>query len=45
MGALYYAYLVAQDGMTREDALAVAKANGLRSMALVEPVDHYLDQR
>ena len=45
VGALYYAFLVARDGMTREDALAVAKANGLRSMALVEPVNRYLDQR
>jgi uncharacterized protein (TIGR01244 family) len=45
VGAMYYAHLVAVKGMSRDEALELAKANGLRSMALVEPVDSYLDGR
>lgn len=43
VGALYYAYLVAEKKMSREAALERAKDNGLRTMGLVEPVDAWLD--
>lgn len=45
VGALYYAYLVAEKEMSRDDALEAAKANGLRSEALIEPVDAWLAGR
>jgi uncharacterized protein (TIGR01244 family) len=45
VGALYYAWLVAKEGQDREQALATARANGLRSDQLVEAVNHYLDGR
>ena len=43
VGAAYYAYLVAEEGMSREDARAKAASFGLRSDRLAVPVDHYLD--
>ena len=45
VGALYYAYLVSEKKMDRSAALDVAKANGLRSLSLVDPVNRYLDSR
>jgi uncharacterized protein (TIGR01244 family) len=45
VGGLYYAYLVARRGLPREEALARAKANGLRSDALARTVDQWLDRR
>lgn len=45
VGALYYAYLVAGQGVDREEARASAKENGLRSSALERAVDRYLDSR
>jgi uncharacterized protein (TIGR01244 family) len=42
--AVYYGYLVAKEGMSREEALAKAKEAGLRNESLVAPVDVYLDQ-
>ena len=43
VGALYYAWLVAREGMSREEALAEAQRQGLRSQALADAVDVYLD--
>ena len=45
VGALYYAWLVSEQGVAREEALATARDNGLRSDALVTAVDAYLDSR
>jgi len=45
VGALYYAYLAAEKGVDREEALARAKENGLRSSSLEKAVDRYLDSR
>lgn len=43
VGGLYYAYLVARRGVSREEALEKARANGLRSEGLREAIDGYLD--
>ena len=45
VGAMYYAYLVAAEGVDREEARTRAKENGLRSAALEKAVDRYLDSR
>ncbi len=45
VGALYYAYLVAEQGLEREEALDQARQQGLRSDALVVVVDQFLDSR
>lgn len=43
VGAAYYAWLVVEGGLTREQALEKAEANGLRSAQLEAAVDRYLD--
>ena len=43
VGAVYYAWLVANEGMSRDEALERAKEHGMRSEALRVPVDVYLD--
>lgn len=45
VGALYYAFLVLEKGMSREEALAKAKEAGLRSPELEAKIDALLDQR
>ena len=45
VGGLYYAYLVARRGMSREEALEKARASGLRSDSLRQTIDRYLDSR
>jgi uncharacterized protein (TIGR01244 family) len=45
VGALYYAYLVLEKQMSREEALAKAKEAGLRSPELEQKVDGLLDRR
>jgi uncharacterized protein (TIGR01244 family) len=45
VAALYYAWLVAEKKMSREDALANAREQGLHGDRLVGPVDHYLDAK
>lgn len=45
VGALYYAYLVVEEGLDRSEALDQARQQGLRSDALVGVVDQYLDTR
>ena len=44
VGALYYAFLVQRRGMERSKAKNIAKENGLRSEALAEAIEAYLDQ-
>lgn len=43
VGAAYYAWLVAKGGLTRDEALAKARDNGLRSAQLEAAVNQYLD--
>ena len=43
VGALYYAWLVASEGMPRDQALEKAKGSGHASDALYQRVDAYLD--
>lgn len=45
VGALYYAYLVLEKGLPREEALAKAREAGLRSAELEGKVEALLDQR
>jgi uncharacterized protein (TIGR01244 family) len=45
VGALYYAWLVQEKGLSAKDALAKAKAAGLRSPELIEKVDRLLAER
>jgi uncharacterized protein (TIGR01244 family) len=45
VATVYYAWLVAKEGMSRDEALARAKKHGLRSESLVEPVNVYLDRK
>jgi uncharacterized protein (TIGR01244 family) len=45
VGGLYYAFLVAKKGLSREAALERARASGLRSDALARTVDQWLDRR
>ncbi|HEX7185784.1 MAG TPA: sulfur transferase domain-containing protein [Thermoanaerobaculia bacterium] len=45
VGALYYAWLVVEKGMTKEEALEKAKATGLRSPELTEKVKALVDER
>ncbi|HUP21833.1 MAG TPA: sulfur transferase domain-containing protein [Thermoanaerobaculia bacterium] len=45
VGGLYYAYLVTRRGLPRNEALARAKASGLRSDALARTVDQWLDRQ
>lgn len=45
VGALYYAWLVLEKGMTEEEALEKAKAAGLRSLELTEKVKTVVDAR
>jgi uncharacterized protein (TIGR01244 family) len=45
VGAVYYAWLVAKEGMSREEALDRAKEQGLRNEAMVVPINSYLDQK
>jgi uncharacterized protein (TIGR01244 family) len=45
VAAVYYGYLVAKEGMSREEALMRAKQQGLRNESLVAPVDVYLDKK
>jgi uncharacterized protein (TIGR01244 family) len=42
VGGLYYAYLVARKGLTREEALVKARENGLASESMRETVERYL---
>lgn len=42
VGALYYAYLVERGGKEPDEALEIARANGLRSDALAEAVTQHL---
>ena len=44
VGAAYYAYLVAEEGMSREDAKKKASAYGMPDR-LATPVDAYLDAK
>jgi uncharacterized protein (TIGR01244 family) len=43
VGGLYYAWLVARQGVPREEAIERARENGLTSERLRETVDAYLD--
>ncbi|HVS63981.1 MAG TPA: sulfur transferase domain-containing protein [Thermoanaerobaculia bacterium] len=43
VGGLYYAYLVAKKGLSREQALEKARESGLSSESLRRTVDGYLD--
>jgi uncharacterized protein (TIGR01244 family) len=43
VGAAYYAFLVAEEGLSREEALQRARDNGLHSAQLEAAVDRYLD--
>jgi uncharacterized protein (TIGR01244 family) len=45
VAAAYYAWLVAEKKMSRDEALAKAKEEGLKSESWIEPVDEYLDAR
>jgi uncharacterized protein (TIGR01244 family) len=45
VAAVYYAWLVAEKKMSREDALAAAKEQGLRRETLIPTVDAYLEQK
>lgn len=45
VAAVYYAWLVAEEKMTREEALARAKEHGMRNEAYVVPIDSYLDAK
>ena len=45
VGALYYAWLVTESSVPREDARRQAWESGLRSEALEAAVDEYLDSR
>jgi uncharacterized protein (TIGR01244 family) len=45
VGAMYYTYLVAKKGMDRDEALAEAKAQGLRSDQLATAANRYLDSK
>ncbi|HVR29516.1 MAG TPA: sulfur transferase domain-containing protein [Thermoanaerobaculia bacterium] len=45
VGAVYYAWLVAEEKMSREEALARAKEQGLRGETYLAPIDSYLDQK
>ncbi len=44
VGAMYYAYLVERGGLSREQALKVARDNGLSSESLIDAVNRYLDR-
>lgn len=45
VAAVYYAWLVAEEQMSREEALARAKEHGLSSDRYVAPIDAYLDHK
>jgi uncharacterized protein (TIGR01244 family) len=45
VATVYYAWLVAEEKMTREEALAKAKEQGLSSERFLPAVDAYLDQK
>jgi uncharacterized protein (TIGR01244 family) len=45
VAAVYYAWLVSEKKMSREEALAKAKEEGLRRETLIPTIDAYLDQK
>ena len=45
VAAVYYAWLVSEKKMSREEALAKAKEEGLRRETYIPPVNGYLDQK
>jgi uncharacterized protein (TIGR01244 family) len=45
VASVYYAWLVSEKKMSREDALAKAKEEGLRRETLIPTIDAYLDQK
>jgi uncharacterized protein (TIGR01244 family) len=45
VAAVYYAWLVSEKKMSRQDALAAAKGQGLRRETLIPTIDEYLDRK
>jgi uncharacterized protein (TIGR01244 family) len=45
VAAVYYAWLVAEEGMSRDEALRRAKEEGLRTEQLIPTIDRYLDEK
>ncbi len=45
VASVYYAWLVSEKKMSREEALAKAKEEGLRRETYVAPINEYLDQK
>jgi len=45
VAAVYYAWLVAEEEMSRDEALAKAKEQGLRNESYLVPIDGYLDEK
>jgi uncharacterized protein (TIGR01244 family) len=45
VASVYYAWLVAEKKMSREEALAKAKEEGLRRETFIPPINAYLDQK
>jgi uncharacterized protein (TIGR01244 family) len=45
VAAVYYAWLVSEKKMSREEALAKAKEEGLRRETLIPTINEYLDQK
>ncbi len=45
VAAVYYAWLVSEKKMSREEALAKAKEEGLRRETHIAPINSYLDQK
>jgi uncharacterized protein (TIGR01244 family) len=45
VGAVYYAWLVSEKKMSREEALAKAHEEGLHNESLIAPINTYLDQK
>jgi uncharacterized protein (TIGR01244 family) len=45
VAAVYYAWLVAEEKMSREQALAKAREHGLRGDRILEPINEYLDRK
>lgn len=45
VAAVYYAWLVAEKKMSRDEALAKAREQGLRRESYIPPINEYLDQK
>jgi uncharacterized protein (TIGR01244 family) len=45
VASVYYAWLVSEKKMSREEALAKAKEEGLRRETYIAPINSYLDQK